>query len=71
MEKESLFAIHDPVGVKLLSILRLKFTHLNGHKFRHDFRDDRALCMIVAINLKQQNTSSCVAFFIEQTKTPK
>lgn len=65
MEKESLFAIHDPVGVKLLSILRLKFIYLNGHKFRHDFKDDPAFCVTVAINLKQQTTSSCVAFFIE------
>ena len=34
-----LFAIHDPAGVKLLSRLRLKFSHLNEHKFRHNFRD--------------------------------
>ena len=65
MEKESLFSIHDPVGVKLLSILQMKFIHLIGHRFRHDFRDDPALCVIVAINLKQQTTSSCVAFLIE------
>ena len=37
LKQKSLFAIHDPVGVKLLS--RLKFSHLNEHKFRHNFKD--------------------------------
>ena len=35
----SLFGIHDPTGVKLLNRLRLNFSHLNEHKFRHGFRD--------------------------------
>ena len=39
MKQKSLFAIHDPAGVKLLSRLRLKFSHLNEHKFRHNFKD--------------------------------
>ena len=39
LKQKSLFAIHDPAGVKLLSRLRLKFSHLNEHKFRHDFKD--------------------------------
>ena len=30
--ENSLYNVHDPVGVKLLSRLRLKFTHLNEHK---------------------------------------
>ena len=34
-----LFSIHDPVGVKLLTRLRLQFSHLNEHKFRHNFKD--------------------------------
>ena len=29
LKQKSLFAIHDPAGVKLLSRLRLKFSHLN------------------------------------------
>ena len=33
------FSIHDPAGVKLLTRLRLKFCHLNEHKFRHNFKD--------------------------------
>ena len=31
--------VHDPVGVKVLSRLRLQFTNLNKHKFRHVFND--------------------------------
>ena len=34
-----LFCIYDPLGVKLFTCLRLKFSHLNEHKFRHGFRD--------------------------------
>ena len=39
LKQKSLFAIHDPVGAKLLSGLRLKFSHLNKHKFCHNFKD--------------------------------
>ena len=39
LKQKSLFAIHDPPGVKLLSRLKLKFSHLNEHKFRHNFKD--------------------------------
>ena len=34
-----MFFIHDPQGAKLLSRLRLKFSHLNEHKFRHNFKE--------------------------------
>ena len=30
---------HDPVDVKLLTRLRLKLSHLNEHKYRHNFKD--------------------------------
>ena len=33
LKQKSLFTIHYAAGVKLLSKLRLKFTHLNEHKF--------------------------------------
>ena len=38
-KENSVFKIHDINGVKLLNRLRLHFSHLNEHKFRHDFRD--------------------------------
>ena len=41
----SLFSIYDPLGVKLLTRLRLQFSHLNEHKFRHGFEDTiNAMC---------------------------
>ena len=39
LKQRSLFALHDPLRVKLLSRLRLKFSHLHKHKFRHNFKD--------------------------------
>ena len=38
-KENSLFSVHDPLGTKLLTRLRLKFSHLNEHKFRHGFND--------------------------------
>ena len=39
LKQRFLFAILDPVGVNLLSRPRFKFSHLNEHKFRHNFKD--------------------------------
>ena len=36
---QSFSNIHDTNGIKLLSRLRSNFSHLNEHKFRHDFND--------------------------------
>ena len=33
------FGIHNPIALQLLTRLRLGFSHLNGHKLRHNFRD--------------------------------
>ena len=35
----SIYNIHDPEGLKFLTRLRLNFSHLREHKFRHNFRD--------------------------------
>ena len=32
-------SIHDSQGVKLLSRLKLNFSHLNEHKFRQNFKE--------------------------------
>ena len=37
--KRSIFNVNGPEGVKYLTRLRLRFSHLNEHKFRHDFLD--------------------------------
>ena len=34
-----LFQIHDPIGLKLLTRLRVNLSHLREHKFRHNFLD--------------------------------
>ena len=38
-KENSIFSIYDPLGVKLLTRLRLEFSHLNEYKFRHGFGD--------------------------------
>ena len=38
-KKNLLFPVHDPLGAELLTRLRLKFSHINEHKFRHGFND--------------------------------
>ena len=39
MKQRSLFSINDPVGVKLLTKLRVQLSHLSEDKFRHNFKD--------------------------------
>ena len=44
-KENSLFSIYDSLGVKLFTRLRLQFSHLNEHKFRHGFGDTvNAMC---------------------------
>ena len=33
------YNVHDPMGIKYLTKLRLGFSHLNDHKFRRNFQD--------------------------------
>ena len=35
----SIFGCHNPIGVKLLTRLRLGLSHLRKHKFKHSFQD--------------------------------
>ena len=39
LQERLLFSIHDPTGVKLLTRLGLKFSHLNERKFHRNFKD--------------------------------
>ena len=39
LQERSLFSIHDPTGVRLLTRLWLKFSHLNEHTFCHNLQD--------------------------------
>ena len=38
-KENSVFAVSDIYDIKLLTHLRLNFSHLNEHKFRHNFND--------------------------------
>ena len=41
----NIYGIYDPFGVKLINRLRLGFSHLRKHKFRHNFADTvNSLC---------------------------
>ena len=37
--RSEIFKNYDPLGIKLLNRLRVDFSHLNEHKFRHNFAD--------------------------------
>ena len=36
---KSIYNVHNPIGLKLLTRLRLCLSHLNQHKFNHNFQD--------------------------------
>ena len=38
-DENSIFNVHNPIGIKLLNRLKLTFSHLNEQKFRHNFRN--------------------------------
>ena len=37
--QNSVFKTYDPLGIKFLTKLRLGLSHLNEHRFRHNFQD--------------------------------
>ena len=43
--KRSTFGIHDVEGLKLLTRLRVKFSDLREHRFRHNFRCNSPNCL--------------------------
>ena len=52
--QSNIFNIFDPIGITLLTRLRLDLSHLNEHKFRHNFQD----CMnpLCLCSLEIENT---------------
>ena len=54
-----LFSIHGTVGVKMLVTLRLGFSHLREHRFRHNFHDTLNPLFLAATSLKQLHTIFC------------
>ena len=53
--ENSIFNIFDPEGLKLLSRLRLGFSHLNENRFRHNFQE--CLNCLCTHTIKTSNTS--------------
>ena len=51
-KKNLIFSIHNPVGAKLLTHLRLQLSHLNEHKFGHDFEDTISLMCSCNMEIK-------------------
>ena len=60
--ENSLFSIHDLVGTKRLSRLKLQFSHLKKHKFRHSFSDTVIPMSCTAITFLLKDRSSSIAF---------
>ena len=52
--ENSVYNTHDALGIKLITRLRLDFSHLREHKFRHNFRD--TLNPMCACSLEPENT---------------
>ena len=62
----SLFNIRNPVGIKLLTRLRLGSSHLNEHRFNHifiNFRIAHIQSVFVVLRMSQQLISSCTVIF--------
>ena len=58
------FSIYDPLGIKLLNRLRVDFSHLNEHKFRHNFVD--TLNPLCSCSLETESTAHfflCCRYF--------
>ena len=62
--EKSVFVVHDINGLKLLTRLRLKFSHLNEHKFRHDFNNTINPMCLCGREPETTSTTSCAAIFI-------
>ena len=63
LKQSSIFAIHDPVGVKGYDQNSVIYMNLNFIIISKMFP---ATCVIAAHKLKQQTTSSCVAHFLQK-----
>ena len=49
-----IYKIHDPLGLKLLTRLRLGLSHLNEHRFNHNF--DSCINPLCSCSLEVEST---------------
>ena len=59
----SVFNIHNPVGIKLLTRLRLGLNHLNEHRFNHKFQNCTSPKCICGFEKSQRLIFSCIVIF--------
>ena len=59
--KNKIFNIHDQVGIRLLIRLRLGFSYLSEHKFRHNFED--TLNLLCSCSIEAETTLHFLHFF--------
>ena len=62
-KKNWLFCIYDPLGVKLLTRLRLQFSHIMNINLDMVLVTLSSLCVHTKLKLKLQNIFSCVVNF--------
>ena len=62
--ENSIFSIYDPFCVKPFTRLRLQFSYLNEHKFKHGFGDTINAMCACGSEVELVNTFSCVTIFI-------
>ena len=63
-KENSLFSIHNPVRVKLVARLRLQWSNLNEHKFRHGFEDTISPMSSCNMEIESNEHFSCIAIFV-------
>ena len=57
----SIFNIHNPMGIKYLTRLRLGFSHLKEHKFKPNSQDSVDPSAAVVLKQSQRNTFFSIA----------
>ena len=64
----SIFNIHNPMGIKYLTRLRLGFSHLKEHKFKHNFQDsvDPICSCGIEIESTKHFLIHCINFSIQR-----
>ena len=65
-QENSLFHVYDPLGVKLLTRLRLQFSHFNEYKFRHGFSDTIKPMCACGTEIETTDISSRCHFYSTQ-----
>ena len=58
-DENSIFDVHNPIGIKFLNWRRLNFSHQDEHKFRHNCWD--TVNPFWLCNAETETTISCVA----------